>query len=190
VSRRICRKLGLIALRSSHAGFRKQGTRCTIRVAMLAADRGAIKIGFFVLCFVPDGLGKIDFDIPAILMSRGELGQLRLPDASGRQGRLPPVAVTGSEVRKWRVSVHGMHTAPKADFGRGKFPNKKSAGLFPTSACSFGRLCHGFLGLPARDGQQHLALTRKVLGPLLVRSGRGLFLCDAAAKRVQILSHP
>ena len=60
----------------------------------------------------------------------------------------------------------------------------ESAGLFLTSACSFGRLCHGGLALVTRNGKQHLALSLNALAPLLRRSGCGFFLCNATAECV------
>ena len=61
---------------------------------------------------------------------------------------------------------------------------QESAGLFLTSTCSFGRLCHGGVALLTHNGKQHLALSLNALAPRLRWSGCGFFLCNATAECV------
>src|SRR5258708_11334001 len=63
--------------------FRKEGTRCPIRVAMLAVDRGAINRLFCFVLRARGELGKIDFDIhgPSLCLDVDVVNSKRLPDA-------------------------------------------------------------------------------------------------------------
>src|SRR5258708_40013295 len=63
--------------------FREEGTRCSIRVAMLAADRGAINRIFCFVLRARGELGKIEFDIhgPSLCLDVNVVNSKRLPDA-------------------------------------------------------------------------------------------------------------
>ena len=100
--------------------FRKQGTRCPIRVAMLAADRGAIN-RLFCFASCQTGIGKDRFRYSwAILMSRCERGQLRTSarrldrggrdDCSGRRDRAQKSAIGTMDKAPHRTRVVALRT--------------------------------------------------------------------------------
>jgi len=99
---RFGKRLGLIASPSSRAGFRKQGTHCTIRVAMLAADCGAINRPFCFVLRARREMGQIYFEFhsPSLCLDVNVVNSERLPDAwIGEAATIGAVAVPARQRR-------------------------------------------------------------------------------------------